>query len=92
MLVVPTILEVKDWDILLKRIENGKCTPFLVFGACSEKISIISQIASKWAKEYDYPMEDSYDLTRVEFVTVVEDFMTLRKIYAEKSKNCLPQN
>jgi hypothetical protein len=87
------MLEVKDWDILLKRIKNGKCTPFLGSGACSKKISIISQIANEWAKEYDYPMEDSDDLIRVELVTVVEDLMTLRKkIYAEKSKNCLPQN
>ena len=89
---MPTMLEVKDWELLLGRIKDGKCTPFLGSGACSEKISVISQIANEWAKEYDYPMEDSYDLTRVEFVTVVEDFMTLRKIYAEKSKNCLPQN
>jgi len=89
---VPTMLEVKDWDILLKRIKNGKCTPFLGSGACSEKNLIISQIANEWAKEYDYPMEDSDDLTRVELVTVVEDLMTLRKRCVEKSKNCLPQN
>ncbi len=70
---MPTMLEEKDWDILLKRIKNGKCTPFLGSGACSEKISVISQIANEWAEEYDYPMEDSDDLTRVaQFVAVTE--------------------
>ncbi|WP_292390050.1 SIR2 family NAD-dependent protein deacylase [Methanosarcina sp. UBA5] len=70
------MLEEKDWDILLKRIKYGKCTPFLGSGACSEKISVISQIANEWAEEYDYPMEDSDDLTRVaQFVAVTQDEM-----------------
>ncbi|MDW5551007.1 SIR2 family protein [Methanosarcina sp.] len=71
---MPKMLEEKDWDILLKRIKNGKCTPFLGSGACSEKISVISQLANEWAEEYDYPMEDSYDLARVaQFVAVIEE-------------------
>lgn len=71
---MPKMLEEKDWDILLKRIKNGKCTPFLGSGACSEKISVIFQIANEWAEEYEYPMEDSYDLARVaQFVAVIEE-------------------
>lgn len=71
---MPKMLEEKDWDILLKRIKNGKCTPFLGSGACSEKISVIFQIANEWAEEYDYPMEDSDNLTRVaQFVAVTEE-------------------
>ncbi|WP_048065428.1 SIR2 family protein [Methanosarcina acetivorans] len=71
---MPKMLEEKDWDILLKRIKNGKCTPFLGFWACSEKISVASQIANEWARKYDYPMEDSDNLTRVaQFVAVTEE-------------------
>ncbi len=72
--VVPKILEEKDWDFLLRRIKDRKCTPFLGSGACSEKISVISKIANEWAREYNYPMEDSDDLTRVaQFVAVTEE-------------------
>jgi len=78
---MPKILEDNDWDILLKRIKNRKCTPFLGSGVCSEKIPVISQIASEWAKNYDYPMENSYNLVRVaQFVAVVEDLMTTKEM------------
>ncbi len=71
---MPKILEEKDWGILLRRIKEGKCTPFLGSGACSENISVSSRIANEWAREYDYPMEDSDDLTRVaQFVAVTEE-------------------
>ncbi|WP_052279166.1 hypothetical protein [Methanosarcina acetivorans] len=70
---MPNILEEKDWD-LLRRIKNGKCTPFLGSVACSEKIPVISQIVNEWAREYDYPMEDPDDLTRVvQFVAMTEE-------------------
>jgi hypothetical protein len=76
-LVVPNMLEEKDWDLLLRRIKSWKCTPFLGAGACCEKIPIGSQIAEEWAKKYDYPMEDSDDLIRVaQFVAVTEDHKT----------------
>ncbi len=71
---MPNILEEKDWDLLLRRIKEGKCTPFLGSGVCSKNIPVSSQIANEWAKKYDYPMEDSYDLTRVaQFVAVTEE-------------------
>jgi hypothetical protein len=84
---MPKMLEEKDWDILLKRIKNGKCTPFLGSGACSEKISVIFQIANEWAEEYDYPMEESYDLARVaQFVAAVEDLITPKEEVCKKIK------
>ena len=68
---MPDKLEEKDWERLLQRIKNGKCTPFLGAGVSVGKIPVGSQIASEWAKKYDYPMEDSYDLIRVaQFVAV----------------------
>jgi hypothetical protein len=74
---MPSKLEEKDWKLLLRRIKDGKCTPFIGAGACAGKIPISSQIANEWAKKYNYPMEDSYDLMRVaQFVAVTEDSMT----------------
>lgn len=84
---MPKMLEEKDWDILLKRIKNGRCTPFLGSGACSEKSSIIFQILNEWAEEYNYPMEEPYDLVRVaQFVTAVEDLTTPKEEVCKKIK------
>ncbi len=92
VLIIPNRLEEKDWDLLLRRIKSGKCTPFLGAGACCEKIPIGSQIAEEWAKKYDYPMEDSYDLIRVaQFVAVTEDAMTPKEEICNKIKELLKE-
>jgi len=86
------MLEEKDWKLLLRRIKDGKCTPFLGAGACCEKIPIGSQIANEWAKKYDYPMEDSYDLIRVaQFVAVTEDAMTPKEEICKKINELLKE-
>lgn len=60
-----------DWDLLLDRIKDGKCTPFLGAGACFGALPLGSEIAGKWAEEYGYPLKDSHDLARVtQFVAV----------------------
>ncbi|AKJ37257.1 SIR2 family protein [Methanosarcina barkeri] len=85
-------LNEKDWDLLLRRIKDGKCTPFLGAGACSQKIPVGSQIASGWAKDYDYPMKDSDDLTRVaQFVAVITDVMTPKEMVCKKIKEKLKE-
>ena len=58
-------LEERDWELLLRRIKNGKCTPFLGAGACYGVLPLGSDIARKWAQEYHYPLHDSNDLARV---------------------------
>ena len=89
---MPNMLEEKDWKLLLRRIKDGKCTPFLGAGACCEKIPIGSQIANEWAKKYDYPMEDSYDLIRVaQFVAVTEDAMTPKEEICKKINELLKE-
>lgn len=67
-----------DWKNLLEKIKFGKCTPFLGAGASFGTVPLGSEIASKWAKEYEYPLDDSLDLARVaQFVAVTEeDHMT----------------
>ena len=73
---MPDTLEDKDWededwkDILLP-IKYGKCTPFLGAGACFGVLPLGSDIAQEWAKEHDFPLEDSTNLAQVaQFIAV----------------------
>jgi hypothetical protein len=92
MLVVTNQLEDEDWNLLLERIKDGNCTPFLGAGACVGKIPIGSQIANEWAKKYDYPMEDPSDLIRVaQFVAVMTDPMKPKEEICKKIKELLKE-
>lgn len=62
---MPEKLQDRDWDLLMRRIRAGKCTPFLGAGAAYGVLPLGSQIARDWAKEYEYPLEDTWDLARV---------------------------
>src|SRR3954451_4268100 len=54
-----------DWQLLMRRIELGACTPFLGAGACHGSLPLGSEIAARWAGEHNYPLEDANDLARV---------------------------
>jgi hypothetical protein len=85
-------LEDEDWNLLLRRIKDGKCTPLLGAGVRAGKIPVGSQIAREWAKKYDYPMKDSDDLTRVaQFVAVTKDHMTPKEEMCNKIKEMLKE-
>lgn len=62
---MPTHLEEKDWDTLLRRVRDGKCTPFLGAGACYGVLPLGADIAREWAQRHTYPLADSHDLARV---------------------------
>lgn len=65
-----------DWNLLLKRIKDGKCTPFLGAGACYPLLPLGSDIAKRWAESNKYPLNDSCDLVRVaQFLAVMIDPM-----------------
>lgn len=60
-----------DWEILIGRIKEGKCTPFLGAGACAEVLPVASEIAADWAEKYNYPLTDRRNLIQVaQFLTV----------------------
>jgi hypothetical protein len=54
-----------DWGVLMKRIKDGRCTPFLGAGVYSEGPSLRSSVAKTWATEKNYPFSDSDDVARV---------------------------
>jgi hypothetical protein len=66
----------RDWDRLLARIVDGKCTPFLGAGASAGTLPLGTEVARRWAEEEGYPLEDEWDLARVaQFVSVNGDPM-----------------
>lgn len=68
--------QVQDWRDILLSIKYGKCTPFLGSGACVPTLPVGSQIAQEWARDFGYPLEDTYDLPRVaQFVAVRQNPM-----------------
>jgi hypothetical protein len=63
-----------DWQLLLRRVSTGACTPFLGAGVCDGTLPLGSELARRWAGEHAYPLEDSYDLARVaQYVGVHQD-------------------
>jgi hypothetical protein len=63
-----------DWQLLLRRISTGACTPFLGAGACDGTLPLGSELATRWAREHGYPLEDASDLARVaQYVGVHQD-------------------
>jgi hypothetical protein len=67
-------MEDDHWEILLDRIREQKCTPFLGAGACAATLPGGAKVAEGWAKEHDYPLDDTHDLARVaQFLAVKLD-------------------
>jgi hypothetical protein len=82
-------LDENGWDVLLRRIRDGRCTPILGAGVYSEGPSLRTEVAKKWAKKYKYPLSDESDLARVaRFVSVeVRDAEFPSDQYIEELRN-----
>lgn len=87
-----TILTEADWDTLLTRIANQKCTPFLGAGICFGILPLACDVAKKWANEFGYPLSDCSDLARVAQFIAVErkDFVLPKMKIAELFKEIPP--
>jgi hypothetical protein len=88
---MPNTLKERDWDLLLRRIKAGKCTPFLGAGACFGALPLGSDIAQRWAQEHEYPLEDCSDLARVaQFLAVEYDPMFPKEEILKRFEGCTP--
>lgn len=67
-----TGLTERDWNLLLKRISDGKCTPFVGPAINHAYMPTRRAIAARWAKEFSYPLENG-DLARVAQYLTVEN-------------------
>lgn len=72
-----TKLEDRDWNLLLGRIKDGKCTPILGEDVHNETAPRYIKTARKWAQDSNYPIAGAEeDLTRVsQFLSVYHDPM-----------------
>lgn len=66
-----TGLTERDWNLLLKRIADGKCTPFIGAAVNQAYLPNRRALASGWAGEFGYPL-DNGDLARVAQYLAVE--------------------
>jgi hypothetical protein len=71
-LEVPELLNKDSWNFLLEDINNQRCTPFLGAGVCYGVLPLGADIAKGWAKQYNYPLDDSDDLIKVSQFLAVE--------------------
>src|SRR5438552_234195 len=54
-----------DWEQLLERIAEQRCTPFLGTEVSVPTAPAASEIARRWAEKHEYPLPDVCDLPRV---------------------------
>lgn len=59
------MLDENSWNLLLQRINDGKCTPFIGAGTCYGVLPLGAEIARHLAQKYEYPLDDAADLMRV---------------------------
>jgi hypothetical protein len=83
-----------DWNLLLRRIKEGRCTPFLGAGACSPYLPLSNQIAQELAKKYNYPLPDINNLPRVAQFLAIErgDSIFPKELVIEMFKECKTPN
>ena len=67
-------LGAKDWDILLRHISKGKCTPFIGPETTAGFYPMKRDRAQKWCDDEDYPLGDRSELARVAQFLAVRDY------------------
>lgn len=81
----------QEWERLLARIAQGKCTAFLGAGASAGTLPLGSDVARRWAAEEGYPLDDAWDLARVaQFVSVNNDAMWPKEKLCTELRNLGP--
>ena len=65
-----------DWDLLMGRIKDGACTPFIGAGAAAGTLPLGGEVAKNWADAHHYPFPNKSDLVEVsQFLAVNKDPM-----------------
>jgi hypothetical protein len=79
------------WKLLLRRMRDGDCTPFLGAGASSGSIPVASQMAREWAAEQGYPLADCSDLAKVaQYMAVMEDNLAPKELVRNQFESVKP--
>jgi hypothetical protein len=81
---VSKLLNDEGWDVLLRRLKQGRCTPFLGAGAAYGVLPLGGDIAKQWADKYAYPMEDRSNLIAVsQFLALKYDSVYPKELIVE---------
>jgi hypothetical protein len=89
----PRSLQEKDWRVLLQRIKVGRCIPFLGAGACHGTLPLGGEVASQWAQDHNYPLDDRNDLAHVaQFLAVEYDSYWPKIEIQQQFKKVAPPN
>lgn len=90
---MPDKLTEDDWRLLVGRIKDGKCTPFVGAGACYGTIPTASEIAEGWAKAEGFPFDECTDLAKVaQFLSVKYDAIRPKDMFIQQFKDVAPPN
>lgn len=90
---LPRSLREDDWRVLIDKIKRGKCIPFLGAGASSGTLPVGREIASEWATDNAYPLEDKNDLARVaQFLAIKFDPLWPKHQIIDRFKSVSPPN
>ncbi len=85
---MPDKLSEDDWTLLIGRIKDGKCTPFVGAGACYGTIPTASKIAEDWAGKEGFPFDDCTDLAKVaQFLSVKYDAIRPKDMFIKQFKD-----
>jgi SIR2-like domain len=80
-----------DWDLLLRRIRNKTCTPFLGAGASAHRLPTGTELALRWADEVGYPLPERGDLAQVaQYMAITEDPQSPKERVSELCTNVDP--
>jgi hypothetical protein len=90
---MPDKLSEDDWTLLIGRIKEGKCTPFIGAGACHGTIPTASRIAEAWASNEGFPFDDCTDLAKVaQFLSVKYDAIRPKDMFIEQFRTIAAPN
>jgi hypothetical protein len=74
--VPPNALDDDDWDTIVSRIQNGRCTPFLGAGMSAHRLPTGRALAQVLAEKHGYPFDDRDNLPRVaQYAAVIRNDM-----------------
>lgn len=92
---MPDKLSESDWTLLIGRIKDGKCTPFIGAGACHGTIPTAATIAEDWADKEGFPFDDRNrtDLAKVaQFLSLKYDAIRPKDMFIEQFGSIAPPN
>lgn len=80
-----------DWDVLLSRIRNKTCTPFLGAGASAHTLPTGADLAVLWATKFGYPLPERDDLAQVaQYMAITRDLQFPKERVSELCMNIDP--